>query len=93
LAYIQGQPTKALKSAISSHYDVFTSPTAIVCVAMAAIEDDAMETDWATVPIIIPRREIDARNIFKNNERQITENPIESLVAAYLDESKSSPFL
>jgi hypothetical protein len=46
----------ALKSATSSHDDVFTSPTATVCVAMAAIELDTVETDWAIAPIMVPRR-------------------------------------
>jgi hypothetical protein len=85
LAYIQGQPTTPLKSATSSHEDVFTSPTATVCVAMAAIEDDAADTDWATAPAKVPRREIDATIIFNNIERQIIESPIiERPIAAYL---------
>jgi hypothetical protein len=51
---------------------------------MAAIEDDVVDTDWATVPAMVPRREINARIIFKNEVRQIMETPIEKSDAAYL---------
>jgi hypothetical protein len=51
---------------------------------MAAIEDDVVDTDWATAPAMVPRRKLNARIIFKNDERQIMENPIEKPVAAYL---------
>lgn len=47
---------QTIKSVIFSHEEVFTSPTATMCVAIAAIELDAVETDWATAPIMVPRR-------------------------------------
>lgn len=58
LAYTQGQPTntKALKSIISSRDELLTAPTATVCVAIAAIELDAVETDMAAATPMVPRR-------------------------------------
>jgi hypothetical protein len=47
---------QAIKSVIFSHDEVFTSPTASVCVGIAAIELDAVEKDWATAPIMVLRR-------------------------------------
>ena len=58
LAYTQGQPTntKVLKSIIFSRDEVLTAPTATVCVAIAATEPDAVETDMATATPMVPRR-------------------------------------
>jgi hypothetical protein len=61
---------------------------------MAVIEDDAADTDWATAPAMVPKKESDARIISKNTvtRGRIVESPIEKPAAAYLSESKSSSF-